>query len=109
MKSIIKNKAFLLLICLLLGILTSFGLPPYNLFFINFLTLPLLLYILVNYVDKKTISFFVGWVFGFGYFISNLYWITNSLTFDVNFKLIIPFALSFVFAYWIAPIGSPIS
>ena len=73
--------------------LTSFSLPPYNLFFINFLTLPVLLYILVNYVDKKIISFFVGWVFGFGYFISNLYWITNSLTFDVNFKFTIPFAL----------------
>ena len=93
MKSILENKTFLFLICLLLGILTSFSLPPYNLFFINFLTLPLLLYILVNYVKKKTISFFVGWIFGFGYFISNLYWITNSLTFDVNFKFFIPFAL----------------
>ena len=93
MKSILENKTILFLICLLLGILTSFSLPPYNLFFINFLTLPLLLYILVNYVNKKTISFFVGWVFGFGYFISNLYWITNSLTFDVNFKFFIPFAL----------------
>ncbi len=93
MKSILENKAYLFLICLLLGILTSFSLPPYNLFFINFLTLPMLLYILVNYVDKKTISFFVGWIFGFGYFITNIYWITNSLTFDVNFKFIIPFAL----------------
>ncbi len=93
MKSILQNKAFLFLICLLLGILTSFSLPPYNIFFINFLTLPLLLYILVNYVNKKTISFFVGWIFGFGYFISNLYWIANSLTFDVNFKFFIPFAL----------------
>ena len=93
MNSILENKAYLFLICLLLGILTSFSLPPYNLVFINFLTLPVLLYILINYVDKKTISFFVGWVFGFGYFISNLYWITNSLTFDVNFKFIIPFAL----------------
>ncbi len=93
MNSILENKVFLFLICLLLGILTSFSLPPYNLIFINFLTLPVLLYILVNYVDKKTISFLVGWVFGFGYFISNLYWITNSLTFDVNFKFIIPFAL----------------
>ena len=93
MNSILENKALLLLICLLLGILTSFSLPPYNLFFINFLTFPILLYILVNYIDKKTISFFVGWIFGFGYFISNLYWITNSLTFDVNFKFIIPFAL----------------
>ena len=93
MNSILENKAYLFLICLLLGILTSFSLPPYNLVFINFLTLPTLLYILINYVDKKSISFFVGWVFGFGYFISNLYWITNSLTFDVNFKFIIPFAL----------------
>ncbi len=96
MNSILENKAYLILICLLLGILTSFSLPPYNLVFINFLTLPLLLYILVNYVDNKTISFFVGWIFGFGYFISNLYWITNSLTFDVNFKFIIPFALILV-------------
>ena len=93
MNSILKNKVYLFFICLLLGILTSFSLPPYNLFFINFLTLPILLYLLVNYVDKKSISFLVGWIFGFGYFISNLYWITNSLTFDVNFKFIIPFAL----------------
>ncbi|OCW76386.1 hypothetical protein AKH19_05265 [Pelagibacteraceae bacterium GOM-A1] len=93
MNSILENKTFIFLICLLLGILTSFSLPPYNLFFFNFLTLPLLLYILVNYVNNKAISFFVGWIFGFGYFISNLYWITNSLTFDVNFKFIIPFAL----------------
>ena len=32
-------------------------------------------------------------MFGFGYFFSNLYWITNSLTFEENFKFIIPFAL----------------
>ena len=32
-------------------------------------------------------------MFGFGYFISNLYWITNSLTFEENFKTLIPFAL----------------
>ena len=32
-------------------------------------------------------------MFGFGYFISNLYWITNSLTFDENFKILIPYAL----------------
>ncbi len=96
MNSILENKVFLFLICLLLGILTSFSLPPYNLFFINFLTLPVLLYILINYVNNKIISFFVGWIFGFGYFISNLYWITNSLTFDANFKFIIPFALTLI-------------
>ncbi len=93
MNSIIENKAYLFLTYLLLGILTSFSLPPYNLVFINFFTLPALLYILINYVDKKIISFLAGWIFGFGYFISSLYWITNSLTFDVNFKFIVPFAL----------------
>ncbi len=93
MKSILENKAYLYFICLFLGIITSFSLPPYNFVFINFLTFPTILYILINYAHKKIISFFVGWVFGFGYFISNLYWITNSLTFDVNFKFIIPFAL----------------
>ncbi len=93
MKSILENKAYLYLICLLLGIITSFSLPPYNFAFINFLTLPTLLYILINYAHKKIISFFIGLAFGFGYFISNLYWITNSLKFDINFKFIIPFAL----------------
>ena len=35
-------------------------------------------------------------MFGFGYFISNLYWITNSLTFEENFKPLIPIALILV-------------
>ncbi len=93
MRSILENKTYVYLICLFLGLLTSFSLPPYNLVFINFLTFPSLLFILIKYTDKKIISFLVGCIFGFGYFISNLYWITNSLTFDVNFKFIIPFAL----------------
>jgi len=32
-------------------------------------------------------------MFGFGYFISNLYWISNSLTFEEIFKPLIPFSL----------------
>ena len=99
MKSILQNKAYLYLICLISGIITSFSLPPYNFVFINFFTLPLLLYILVNHINKKIISFFIGWIFGFGYFISNLYWIVNSLKFDVNFKFIIPFALILIPAF----------
>ncbi len=38
-------------------------------------------------------SFKIGWIFGFGYFISNLYWISNSLTFEEIFKPLIPFSL----------------
>ena len=35
-------------------------------------------------------------MFGFGYFISSLYWITHSLTFDEIFRPLIPFALILV-------------
>mgnify|MGYP001223714733 CR=1 FL=1 len=48
------------------------------------------------YKNGKWISFKIGWMFGFGYFISNLYWITNSLTFEESFKPLIPFALILV-------------
>tara|TARA_B100001027_G_scaffold151373_1_gene106229 strand:+ start:184 stop:1704 length:1521 start_codon:yes stop_codon:yes gene_type:complete len=99
LNNILESKTYLFLICLFLGILTSFSLPPYNFVFINFLTLPALLYMLINYTNKKINSFYVGWIFGFGYFISNLYWITNSLTFDVKFNFIIPFAIIFIPAF----------
>ena len=34
-----------------------------------------------------------GWLFGFGYFLSSLYWISISLTFDQNFKFLIPITI----------------
>jgi len=43
---------------------------------------------LKTYKNKK-IFFLYGWLFGFGYFVSNLYWISISLTFDQNFKFLI--------------------
>ena len=35
-------------------------------------------------------------MFGFGYFISSLYWISNSLTFEENFKPLIPISIIFI-------------
>ena len=35
-------------------------------------------------------------LFGFGFYLSGVSWITNSLTFDQNFKILIPFALIFI-------------
>ena len=43
--------------------------------------------------SQKKIFFFYGWLFGFGYFLTNLYWITISLTFNNSFSFLIPFAL----------------
>ena len=88
-----KNKILLYLIPFSLGLISSFSLPPYNLFYLNFFSYPVLLWVLLFYSKNKIISFNLGWMFGFGYFISNLYWITNALTFEEIFKPLIPFAL----------------
>jgi len=91
---ILNKKIYIYSIPFVLGIITSFSLPPYNFLIINFFTFPtLLFFFLLNYQKSLWTSFLIGWSFGFGYFVSNLYWITNSLTFEEMFKPLIPFAL----------------
>ena len=90
-----NNKFYIELFFLfLLGALTSLSLPPFNYFLLNFLTFSLFYLFLIKKCDfkKKKLSFFYGWLFGFGYFLSNTYWISISLTFDENFKFLIPLA-----------------
>jgi len=94
----ITNFFFIIywLLPFVLGIFTSFSLPPYNFVIINFITFPFLLFIIFELrKEKRKIIFFfqVGWSYGFGYFLSNLYWITYSLTHDKAFKVFIPIAL----------------
>ena len=94
MKIKLNNKLLFYLIPFFLGIITSFSLPPYNLFLLNFLTFPFFfIFFISNFKKNKWRSFIIGWLFGFGYFISNIYWITNSLTFEEIFKPLIPIAL----------------
>ena len=95
MKTILKEKLLFFVIILILGMLTSFSLPPYNFFLINFVTISALFVLLIKQRLKlnKIEYFFYGWIFGFGYFLSSLYWITISLTFDETFKLLIPLAI----------------
>ena len=84
------------LIFLFLGALSSLSLPPFNFFLINFFTFScffILLFKRSNIQSNKKNFFYYGWLFGFGYFLTNLYWITISLTFDNNFNLLIPIAL----------------
>ena len=97
MAQIYSNKFFILLASLTLGIFSSFSLPPYNYFFINFFTFPLFFYILAFNLNKKLINnFLIGWLYGFGYFLSSLYWISNSLKFDENFKNLIILSIIFI-------------
>ncbi len=81
---------------LILGMITSLSLPPYNFLIINFISFTLFFLFLVkkSYIQKNRKFFFLyGWLFGFGYFITNIYWIPISLTFDQNFKFLIPLAI----------------
>ena len=92
-----KNKFYIESIFLfLIGAITSLSLPPFNFFLINFFTFSLYFVFLVKksklYINGK-LSFFYGWFFGFGYFVTNLYWISISLSFDSSFKFLIPISI----------------
>ena len=90
-----NHKFISFIIPFIIGLITSFSLPPYNLLIINFISFPILfIYFVNNHKDSKWMSFKIGWIYGFGYFISNIYWINNALTFDEQFKILIP--ISFI-------------
>ncbi len=95
-----KKKIYIESILLIfLGLFSSLSLPPFNYIVINFVTFSLfyILLIRISLTNKsKKIFFLYGWLFGFGYFASNLYWISLSLTFDENFKFLIPFSVVLV-------------
>ncbi len=97
MITFIKKIFILFIVPILIGIVSSFSLPPYDLFFVNFFTYPVLyLFFISIKKDKKIFSFIFGCMFGFGYFISSLYWIANALTFDEIFKPLIPLSIIFI-------------
>ena len=92
----LKNLTFYLVpfVC---GLVSTLSLPPYNFFYLNFLSFPLLLLFYLSLEIKKSFSsFFYGWIFGFVYFFSNIYWIANSLTEEEIFKPLIPFAITII-------------
>ena len=85
-----------------LGIATSLSLPPLNFWIINFFVFTSFFIFLTkkaNQHKNKKFFFFYGWLFGFGYFLSNLYWISISLTFDQNFKFLIPVTIILIPAF----------
>jgi apolipoprotein N-acyltransferase len=99
----LNNRLFtLFFIPFIIGSITTLSFQPFNLTFINFFIFPIFFY-LITYINKKSKSvyrkktykknlFLFGLLFGLGFYISGLSWITNSLTFDEQFKILIPFA-----------------
>ena len=97
-KKLFKDSIFLIF----LGMATSLSLPPFNYFLINFFTFTLFFVFLFKKLNSQKIKkyfFFYGWLFGFGYFLTNLYWISISLTFDVSFKFFIPITVFLIPAF----------
>ncbi len=99
------NNRFLIIYLtpFILGSLTILSFHPFNITIINLVIFPLFFYLII-YINKKSKSvyrkkpflknlFIFGLLFGFGFYLSGISWITNSLTFDDNFKALIPFAL----------------
>ena len=87
------NNRFLILYItpLIIGSLTSLSFQPYNLIIINFIIFPLFFYLVVHINKKSKVIyrkkpykknlFLFGLLFGFGFYLSGISWITNSLTF----------------------------
>ena len=96
-RNIILDFFFLLI----LGALSSLSLPPLNFFLINFFTFSTFFIFLFKNLNNsnKKIFFLYGWFFGYGYFLTNIYWITISLTFDQDFSFLIPIALILIPAF----------
>ena len=98
-----KKKIYIeSIILILLGSLSSLSLPPFNYVLINFLTFSFFYIILIRIFEtskNKKLFFLYGWLFGFGYFTSNLYWISISLTFEESFKFLIPLSVILVPAF----------
>jgi len=99
---LIKKYYIESLFLIILGIVSSFSLPPYNYLIINFFTFSVFFIFLFKksrVTQNKFSAFLYGWLFGFGYFLSSLYWISISLTFDKNFEYLIPITIVMIPAF----------
>ncbi len=104
LNQILNNRTILVFITpFFLGLLSVLSFQPFNITLINFLIIPIFFLILSN-INKRSKNkyrkkpylknlFFAGYFFGIGFFLSGTYWISYSLTFDENLKILIPFSI----------------
>ena len=87
----------------ILGALTVFSFQPFNYSYINFIIIPAL-FLVTTYVKRKSKNtyrkkpyllnlFLIGYLFGVGYFLTGTSWISHSLSFDEDFKFLIPISI----------------
>ena len=97
MALLINKKPIILIIFFLLGLLLSLAFDPYNLPFFSVIIVGL--FFLMNdqiykyYNWNYKFIFCTGLMFGFSFFISSIYWISNSVLIYPDLKYLLPIPL----------------
>lgn len=88
------------------GMIAALSMPPHDLWLLLFIATPVVLFMLEGIEREGRLpSFFLGWCFGFGYFIVALHWIGFAFLVDAEAYLwMMPFAVGGLAAgmavYW---------
>jgi apolipoprotein N-acyltransferase len=86
----------------LAGAVGAFALPPFGFFAALFLSFTILVWLIDGatgnpaggVISRLRSAFFIGWVFGFGYFVASLWWLGNALLVEADdFAWALPFAV----------------
>lgn len=81
------------------GVLTVLALAPFHFWFVPFVSVPVLVWLLDGAAraggrSALRASAFIGWAFGFGYFLAGLYWIGFAFLVEAEkFAWALPFAV----------------
>jgi apolipoprotein N-acyltransferase len=95
-------------IAILAGVLSTLAQPPFGIFAVNFISFPILLWLIDGaagdpdrgFIARRMPSFMVGWAFGFGYFVSGLWWTGSALLVEADeFAWALPLAILGLPAY----------
>ncbi len=90
----LKNNYFL---AFLFGAMGVFSLAPFNIFLSLIISLSGFYFLLEKADNSAKKSFWIGFFFGFGFFVTGIHWIAISLLVDVKkFAWLIPFAISII-------------
>lgn len=80
-----------------LGSIAVLSLAPFNIFFALIISLTGFFLLLETVINSAKKSFWLGFSYGFGYFVFGLYWISISLLVDfAKFFWLIPFAITLI-------------
>lgn len=97
------NPFVVALLAFMLGALSGLAMPPYDAWWIFGFTFPAVLFL----IEKTGLyrAFFLGWIFGLGYFLVALHWIGNAFFVNASTDLwMMPFAVgglaAFLATYW---------